>query len=323
VDTKAAFGHVAYDVTEQLTLVAGLRYTDEHKDYNYVRLNRDGTAAAAVVGALNGAQSSFDGDNLDYRAAIQYHWTDAVMTYLQYATGFKGGGTTPRPFNIDQALPFERELLKTWEIGAKADLLGRRMRVNGAVFFSDYIDLQLGLQNCPVGPPNPCGVIANAGDAEIKGFEVESIILPVRGMQIDVSYSYTDFEYTSLNNVGGIQPSFVAPFMPKQKGSIGVQYEFALANGSTLAPRVDWSAQSHIYTNGNNQITNRIGGHGLVNARLVWRNPEGDLDIALEGTNLGDKYYFLSRADQFSGAGHTDGAPGRPREWAVTLKKRF
>ena len=166
-------------------------------------------------------------------------------------------------------------------------------------------------------------VIANAGDAEIKGFEVESVFRPVRGASIDASYSYTDFEYTSLNNVGGIQASFVPPFMPKHKASIGAQYEWRLANGSSLVPRADWSFQSFIFTNGNNQVTNRIGGHGLVNARVVWRNAAGDLDIGLEGTNLGDKYYFLARADQYTGAGHTDGAPGRPREWAVTIKKRF
>jgi iron complex outermembrane receptor protein len=197
--------------------------------------------------------------------------------------------------------------------------------LNSAIFFSDYSDMQLGLQNC--SPPSvlnsPCGIIANAGDAEIKGFELESVFRPVRGASIDASYSYTDFEYTELNNVGGIQPTFVPPFMPKHKAAIGMQYEWTLANGSSLAPRVDWSFQSHIFTNGNNQLTNRIGSYGLVNARLVWRSADRDLDIGLEGTNLGDKYYFMSRADQFTGAGHTDGAPGRPREWAVTVKKHF
>jgi iron complex outermembrane receptor protein len=327
VDTKAAFGHASYSATDQLSFTAGLRYTDEHKDYNYVRLNHNGTAPATVVGQLNGESSPYDGDNLDYRVAIQYDWTEAVMTYLQYATGFKGGGISPRPFFADQAVDFGPEKLGTYELGVKADLFGR-LRVNTAIFFSDYTDLQLGLQTCPTPlNPNPlgtpCGMIANAGDAEIKGFEIESVFRPMRGATIDASYSYIDFEYTDLNNVGGIQPTFVPPFMPTHKAAIGMQYDLRLANGSSLAPRVDWSFQSYIFTNGNNQVTNRIGGHGLVNARLVWRNAGGDLDIGLEGTNLTDKYYFLARADQFTGAGHTDGAPGRPREWAVTLKKRF
>jgi iron complex outermembrane receptor protein len=342
VDTKAVFAHVAYDFTEALTLTGGLRYTDEHKDYTYVRLAPDGSWAAPVSGGppgvaqgnpagvagLNGTRSDYDGDELDFRVALQYQFSPDTMGYLQYATGFKGGGISPRPFFADQARPFGPEKLGTYELGLKTELFGRRMRVNTAVFFSEYTDLQLGLQTCPTPlNPNPagtpCGMIANAGDAEIKGFELESVIRPIRGMLIDASYSYTDFEYTRLNNVGGIQPHFVAPFMPKHKAAIGIQHEWSLGNGSSLAPRVDWSFQSHIFTNGNNQITNRIGSYGLVNARVTWRNADGDLDVAVEGTNLTDKYYFLSRADQYVGAGHTDGAPGRPREFAVTIKKRF
>jgi iron complex outermembrane receptor protein len=325
VDTKAAFAHMEFDVNDRLTLTGGLRYTDEHKDYTYVRLNHAGTAPATVVGALNGVRRDYDGDNLDYRVAAQFNWNSDVMSYIQYATGFKGGGVSPRPFVADQAVPFGPEKLGTIEAGIKADLLGRRMRVNAAVFFSDYTELQLGLQNCspPSSLNSPCGIIANAGDAEIKGIELESVIRPIRGMLIDASYSYIKFKYTELNNVGGIQSNFVAPFMPQHKAAIGMQHEWSLGNGSTLSPRVDWSFQSSIFTNGNNQVTNRIGSYGLVNARLTWRNADRDLDVALEGTNLGDKYYFMSRADQYTGAGHTDGAPGRPREFAVTIKKRF
>lgn len=323
VDTKAVFGHLGYNVTEQLTLTAGLRYSDEHKDYNYVRLVRDGTAPAATVGGLNGLRSDYNGDNLDYRLAVQYKWTPDFMTYLQWATGFKGGGVSPRPFVPDQALPFGPEKLKTWELGVKADL-SRRVRVNGAVFFSDYTDLQLGLQTCTGSVLlAPCGRIANAGDAEMKGVELEAVIRPVAGLTMDASYSYMDFEYKRLNNVGGIQLSFIAPFMPKTKASLGTQYEFGLANGSAIMVRGDASFQSQLYTNGNNLVSNRIGGYTMYNARLVWKNADGDLEAALEGTNLGDKYYYVSRADQYTGAGHTDAQPGRPREWALTIKKRF
>jgi iron complex outermembrane receptor protein len=169
----------------------------------------------------------------------------------------------------------------------------------------------------------PCGRIANAGDAEIKGFEFESTWRPVAALSVDASYSHTDFKYTKLNNVGGIQPTFVAPFMPADKASLGVQYEITMQNGGRITPRVDSSFQSELWTNGNNQVSNRIGGYTLINARLTWQNADGDLAVALEGTNLGDKYYFNARADQYTGAGHTDGAPGRPREFAITLQKKF
>ncbi len=325
VDTKAAFGQLAYNLNEKTVLTAGVRHTDEHKDYTYVRLNRDGSTGAPVVGSLNGTQSDFDGTNTDYRVAVQYKFSDDVMSYLQYSTGFKGGGITPRPFVPDQATGFGPETLKTWEVGVKADLFDRHLRVNSAVFFGNYDDLQLGLQTCTGSVlTSPCGRVANVGSAEIKGFEMEAQIRPVAGLMIDASYSYTDFKYTDLTGAGGIQLSFVAPFMPKQKASVGAQYQFSLAGGATLSPRVDWSFQSHIYTNGNNQLTNRIGSYGLANLRLVWGNAEGDLDVALEATNLTDKYYFNSRFDQVTGGGrHTDGSPGRPQEFAVTIKKKF
>ena len=78
VKTKAAFGQVGYIPVERVELTAGIRYTDEHKDYNYVRLNRAGTAPAASVGSLNGLRSDYDGNHTDYRLAAQYRWNDDV-----------------------------------------------------------------------------------------------------------------------------------------------------------------------------------------------------------------------------------------------------
>jgi iron complex outermembrane receptor protein len=320
VDTQAVFGNVGYEVTDQLELTAGLRYTDEHKDYTFVRRTRDGVVHPAL-GALDGFTSNYDGDNLDYRVAAQYSWTDDVMTYLQFSTGFKGGGVSPRPFVIAQATPFDPEKLNTWEAGVKADMFDRKLRVNSAVFFGDYKDVQLGLQLCPAAP---CGVIANGGTAELKGFELEAVLRPVAGMSVDASYSYTDFKWKSLDpRITSIQLGFTTPFLPKTKASVGAQYEFDLAEGGMIVPRVDASFQSELYTNANNTVNNRIGGYTTFNARLVWKAASGTLEAALEGTNLSDKYYYVSRADQFLGAGHTDGQPGRPREWALTLKKKF
>jgi outer membrane receptor protein involved in Fe transport len=59
---------------------------------------RDGVPHPAL-GVLDGLTSEYDGDNLDYRVAAQYSWTEQVMTYLQFSTGFKGGGVSPRPFS--------------------------------------------------------------------------------------------------------------------------------------------------------------------------------------------------------------------------------
>lgn len=331
-DTQAAFAHVAFNITDELSLTGGVRYTEEHKDYTFVRLTREG-AVHPFLGILNGLKSNYDGDNVDYRIAAQYNWTDDVMTFLQFATGFKGGGVSPRPFIPGQAVPFGPETLDNYELGIKADLFDKTMRLNAAVFYGEYDDIQLGLQTCPQfgGAPNgPCGVFANAGDAEIKGAEIETVFYPLDGLSIDASFSYIDFEYQTINPAvggpgrpGGIQLNFRPPYMPERKWSLGAQYELKLGNGSTLTPRVDVSYQGDLYTNGNNRPSNYIGSYTLANARLTWRSSGEMWEAALEGTNLDDEYYFISRTDQLTAAGHTDGQPGRPREYALTLKRKF
>ena len=227
-DTKAVFGHLGYNVNDALTLTAGVRYTEEHKDYTFVRLTRTGQVQP-FLGSLNNLRSDYDGDNLDYRAAAQYRWNDDIMTYLQYSTGFKGGGVSPRPFVPSQAQPFDPETLDSWELGAKTDFFDRTLRLNTAVFYSKYKDIQLALQLCPGAP---CGQIANAGDATIKGVEVEGTWRPIGALSFDGSFTYLDFQYDRLTAAVGtsIRLDYIAPYMPERKWSVGAQYEFALGD---------------------------------------------------------------------------------------------
>ena len=330
-DSKAAFGQVSYKATDKLTLNGGLRYTSEHKDYTFSRRTYTG-ALHPSLGVLDGKTSNYDGHKLDYRLNLQYQWTDALMSYLQVATGFKGGGISPRPFSPAQAVPFDPEELKSYEAGLKSDFFDRKLRLNGSVFFSKYTNMQLGISTCPAiwAPVSPCAVLTNAGDAEMRGAELEAVIRPVQGFSIDASASYLKFKYTSFNPAAGGPTTPSGPqfgmypvYTPKIKWSAGAQYEIGLGDAGTLTPRLDASYQGEIWTGGNNSATNRIAPYALANARLTWRNMARDWEIATEVTNLTDKYYFLTRFDQFTTTGVTDGQPGRPREYAVTIKKKF
>ena len=198
-----------------------------------------------------------------------------------------------------------------------------------AGFYSDYKDIQLALSNCPqagAGFAVPCALPANAGDAKVKGIEVEASLRPADGFLIDGSASYTDFDYVedSLDPASGIQPWMVSTYTPEWKWSLGAQYEVPLGSAGSLTPRVDAAYQSAVYTNAVNGPTNKIDGYTVANARLTWRNEAEDLEVGLEVTNLFDKYYFLTLFDLTrAGAGFVTGLPGRPREWAVSVKKTF
>ena len=349
-DSTAAFAHVSWNPIDPLTLTGGLRYTEDSKSYTYVRQRPYGdptSVTANPVLGLDGVIGRYSGDRVDYRANVQYALTDDIMTYAQFSTGYKGGGINPRPFFEQQALSFGPETMKAFELGFKGDLLDRRLRLNAATFLSKYEDILMSLGNCTAitGPGfgAPCALPVNAGNADIKGVELEATVRPVRGLSFDGAVSYMDFKYKKFGtytstsggttttvavggptNLNGPQFGDYAPYTPEWKWSIGAQYAFNLGAAGSLTPRIDSAYQSKVFTSPANRASNRIDGYGITNARLTWRNLDGNLDVSLEVTNLTDKYYLVTLFDQtIGGQGYANGQPGRPREWAVTFKKSF
>jgi iron complex outermembrane recepter protein len=339
-DAWAGFANVDWEIIPGLTFNGGVRYTEESKEYHYFRLNPDGTInpyldpvgavqGAGAPGALTGLVALYEGQRWDWRAALNYRFSDAVMVYASVSTGFKGGGTNPRPFFASQAIGFDPEVLTSYEIGAKTDLFDRKLRLNVVGFFGQLDNAQVGTSICPVPNPleqTPCAATINGGDAEQKGFEVEFLARPIEGFSIDGSLSYLDFQYTEL--APGTTISLDEPFagVPKWKWSLGAQYEIPLGGSfGSLTPRVDVSYQDDIYSGVSYQNEFVfIDSYTLANARLTWRNPNEDLSVALEVTNLTDEYYYVTLFDlRAAGAGLSKAQPGRPREWAVTVRKTF
>ena len=104
------------------------------------------------VGPVNGLPDHFEDTRIDWRVGLDYHFSDNFMTYVQTSTGYKGGGVNPRPFFPEQRASFAPETLTAYEIGLKSTLFDRRMRLNGAVFYNDYKDIQLTLSAVRDGP---------------------------------------------------------------------------------------------------------------------------------------------------------------------------
>jgi len=249
------------------------------------------------------------------------------MTYAQFSTGYKGGGVNPRPFYNVQAITFQPETLNAFEIGAKSQMLDNHLRLNVAAFYNKYKDIQLVLSDCTAlfGPLGvPCLLPANAGDANVKGGEVELDWTPLRGLQIDSSYSYLDFKMTRINAATGLDLSKVTPYTPKNKWSLGAQYEIPLGTAGWVTPRLDVSYQAKVYSDITNTPLGTIDSYTLINARLSWQSSEKSWQASLECRNLTDKLYYLSKADgAVNGGGAAFGAPGLPRTFMFNIKRLF
>ncbi|HZF45471.1 MAG TPA: TonB-dependent receptor [Sphingomonadaceae bacterium] len=339
-EAKAVFANVSWEITPGLTFDGGVRYTDESKEYRYFRLNPDGTInpyldpvgavnGAGTPGALTGLVASYKGQRWDWRAALNYRFSPEVMVYGSVATGFKGGGTNPRPFFASQALSFAPEVLTNYEAGIKADLFDRMLRLNVNAFYGKLNDLQIGVSVCPVANPaeqTPCAALVNGGNAEEKGIEAEFSARPAEGLSIDGSVSYLDFKYTKLDpSVSGTSLDDPLAGAPKWKWALGAQYEIDAGSFGSITPRIDASYQSEVYTGSKYLgVPQNIDAYTIVNARLTWQNPDKDLSVSLEVTNLTDEYYYVTLFDlRGAGAGLDKAQPGRPREWAVSVKKTF
>lgn len=327
----AGFLHTVWHLTDKLDFNAGVRYTSQDKDYTFVRVAPDGSVPA-LVGSLNGVTSHYSKSRVDYRGSVDYHFTDDLMGYAQVSTGFKGGGINPRPFFPWQATEgqFQPETLTNYEAGVKSTWLDNRLRVNVDGYFSQYRNIQLALLNCdflnppPFGPNAglPCALPFNAGDAHIKGAELETQFRPISGLEIDGSGSYLDFEYVHLSTLPtGVTLDMVSPFTPKWQGNLGVQYTLPIGNAGTITPRIELSSRSEVWTNAVNGPNNRVGGYTLYNARVTWESEKGDWQATVQAFNLGDKLYYLNVFDLSAvGGGSVTGTPGRPLDVSLEIK---
>jgi iron complex outermembrane recepter protein len=279
---------------------------------------------------------TFEGNRLDWRAVADYRFSDQLLAYASVSTGYKGGGVNPRPFfgpssgecsalppgviaPCNQLKAFNPETLTTYEIGFKADLLDRRLRLNGAGFFNKYEDIILSLSACPGAP---CIQPNNVGAADVKGLELEILAYPVDGLSLDGSIALLDFEYTSLAPGVAVTPDMITPYTPEFTYSFGIQYDHETDLG-TFGVRFDGSYQSEMFGSAVNAPSNFIESYFLANGRISWTSSDEDWNVGLEVQNLFDKYHVLTTFDQQAASGLIAVQPGMPRTWAVTVKRSF
>ncbi|MBO9498980.1 MAG: TonB-dependent receptor [Novosphingobium sp.] len=338
-NSKAVFGTVILHPTSALNITAGIRYTKEHKDYTFVRKSLDGGTLVDPfgVGLLDGTVANYDGHRVDWRISADYHVTDDVMAYATVSTGFKGGGVVARPFTRNQAVngAFDPETLTAYEFGVKTAFFGRRVHANFATFYNDYKNIQLPISDCsildevPAGTDtNTCAAITNAGDGHMYGAEFEFNATPIDGLDIDATLSWIDGAWDRIDDVVGGSIKIGDPITtPNWRWSFGIQYKADLGASGSLTPRFDINGLSK-ESLGRLTLNSPLDynpAYALANARLTWKDKDEDLAVSLEVQNLFDKYYLLPLrfSALYATAGTVYSNVGRPREWAISVKKSF
>lgn len=318
--SKGAFAHAIFHVTDRLNLTAGVRYSEEDKTYSFGRFYIEGSNVGRDF--VQDTRSSVS--RVNPRFAIDYQFTDDVLLYASYATAYTSGGFNPRPFDAKTVLPVGPEDIASYEIGLKSELFDRRLRFNLAGYFTKFDDIQVTLNGRALY--NVPFYVANGGDAEIKGFEAEIEGRPVPDWLISASLGMVDFQYVRLaaGISGGLTLDSHPMRTPKWKASFGTQYSIDLGDAGTITPRIDAVYQTRVYsTEANDNPFTYQNGYMLANARITWSLADPAWDVVLSVTNLTNKLYYVDLVDQRDTFGTAKGQIGRPREWAISLRRSF
>jgi iron complex outermembrane receptor protein len=262
------------------------------------------------------------------------------MTYLSYAEGFKGGGWNSH-FNDPPLSAAEQEALQefrpeeaqTVELGTKLEL-ANTVRLNLAVFTSDYTDMQVTYRGPFRAPPAMSGVapfITNAGKASIDGAEAELTWQPSADWLIEASMGYLDATIDELESkpLAIIPPGLVAgnrlPFAPEWQGHVGIAYT-AHVGSVAIQPRVDASYQDTTFFDAiNTREIAQLDDVTTVNAQLqISRDGGGSWRVVMGVNNVTDELYPIAgNSSLTTGSGYAEIAYARPREWFANFQYEF
>jgi iron complex outermembrane receptor protein len=326
-DSYALFGNVGYTppiLDDKLEASVGARYTIDKKRV-------DQQFAVARVG-----DRKFH--NFSFTTSLNYKVTDDLMAYTRVGTGYRSGG-----FNIraGAGVAFEYPPEKAWayEVGLKSEWFDRRLRLNGALFWTDYKNLQ-------VSQFTGATVSGNSGStksakATYKGAELEMQAIPFPGLTLDGSIglvipTYKSIYFPNPANTAELVNYAKAshfPYVSRWTNHFGAQYAFEPTPIGQITVRGDYVYQSQRWWHTinlpnvnpfNDQIKDE--GEQLVSARVTLSQIPmlgGDnVEISVWGENLLNETYFTSGIE-FGALGYAEDTYGKPRSFGVDVKVKF
>ena len=293
--TKAysAFGEVNFEVVPRLTLIGGLRYSDEKRTLS----GSFGTNAYPRI-----ASASFD--DVTPRASIRYEMPNGANVYATYSKGFKSGGFSSSSLN---ATPFRPEKLTAYEVGLKIPQR-EGVRASVAAFYYDYANQQVQAATT-LANGTTVGTTTNAASSEIYGAEFEGSVDLTRTFSLLTTVSLLHARYDSFpaafaqvprriggaicycGNVGALVNATGNQLVraPDFTTSVTLNYSEAFDIGTIDANATFYASDSFFFT-----PDNRVGqpAYGTLAARVAWTTADRHWKVAVFGRNLTDEVVY-------------------------------
>jgi len=346
-DSRSAFFHLDYNLTENWRVSGGMRYTDSSIAITTRNPQTVGNAGFTNLGASVNRR-------WDWLMSSDFKVTDDIMVYASAASGSRPPGVTTIVSTPRQYGPTAAEDLISYEAGIKADLFDRRLRTNLTGFYMDYRKISSPTQGIecrnqpgPVatwfpetaatdaarercsqfpGLPDPIRYdLSTTIPAKIKGVEWEITAMPIDGLRIDWLGGYNNYK-SGVKTPG--QPGYLFPGnyrQPEWNMHANISYDIETGAG-TFTPRLDWNWQSKQTFDVGGQTSRPpaeifvIRPYSLFNAQIAYQAPARDWSAVLSVTNLANRWHHYQ---VFQGSVNAQTRVGAPREFALTVRRSF
>jgi len=337
-ETLSAFGQLRWDISPDLELAVGARYSEDTKSQD--AYNRTvGVTGMNLLPAGEVLSSRFEGDNLSPEASLRWRFTPGSSVYFAYKTGYKAGaisnGAILYATSTPDSLVIDEEVAEGFEVGYRADLFDSSLRLSVTAYTYDFDDLQLGTFDATT----TSFTIQNAAAARTEGVQASFDWYATRDLTIMGSLGYNEARYTSFADapcytgqteaqgcVGGVQDLTGDPLTraPDLTANIGANYNVVFGEGWGLDTTVDASYSSEYQSAPDGDPGGMQEEFWRLNAAFHLTPPSDAFRLSLIGRNLTDSYYIISTSGRpLGGPNEYIGVFNRPREVVLQAEYRF
>ncbi len=346
-ETWSVFGDFTYDLTDEISVSVGGRYTNDKRSSRVLRTTFIGgfsdlfipNSPAIAIAVTSDFEGSETFEDFNPRASISWQPNPDHNIYFTYSQGFKGGGFDPRgqttaapdldgdgDIDFDDQFEFLRfapETVDSYELGWKGSLLDNRLNVSIAAFLGQYNDVQIpgsvGLDTNGDGINDSfIGITSNAASADVNGIEFEGNALVGEdflgvGSRLNVNWSlgYLDAGFDTFIDAFGNDVADQRVFQNTPDITAHMGFVLGVPTGNGM---VDFLGSASLRSDASQFETPNPfldqDGFVLVDASIVYTDDEGRFSIGVHGKNLLDKEYIVAGYNFV--AGGTGGAPFAP-----------
>ena len=293
-ESMAIYANADILLGDRLTLVAGLRYSDETREFRNagtyfasegVLLDADALFGEDLDGALTSATAQDDEiseDRISGKLGLDYRANEDLLIYGSVSTGFKSGGYFGDfTFDSTELAPFDVEEVTALEVGFKATLADGSVQLNGAIFNYDYEGIQTVIATAAGTFP-----LTNAEDAAIIGAELELTWAPTDSFDMRMGVGLLDHELkdkrlgSSIPNAADMQATGL------------MRYRIISSDNLVVELQADFKYTDEAFREAYNDPILKTDAYTLWNSRISISNPNGSWVISVWGNNLTDEVYY-------------------------------